>query len=221
MEEYLKGPQLSTESLIYKRKVYTPGFVDRNYEMLERTKPFILENGGIYPSNFFEHYHKINHYIKIISKALKIKNGVIKSDIVIHNNKIFFIEIAVRLSGGDFSETLIPLSSSFNLLRNSINLATRCKINKDDLKIKFKNKFLANRYFFSKKGKLKKIYGVEKIINKSWIKKFKIFYGLNQSLPTTTNHATRLGVFVVEAKSKDLLNKRIKMVYDKIKFKIV
>lgn len=221
VEEYLTGPQLSTESFIYKGKVYTPGFVDRNYEMLEKTKPFIIENGGVYPSSFFKYYDEINSYIKIISKALKIKNGVIKSDIVIHNSKIFFIEIAVRLSGGDFSETLIPLSSSFNLLKNSINLATGNKINKNDLKIKFKNKFLANRYFFSKKGKLKKIYGMEKIINKSWIKKFKIFYNVNESLPATTNHATRLGVFVVEAKSRDLLNKRIKMVYDKIKFKII
>ena len=221
IEEYLEGPQISTESLIYNGQIYTAGYVDRNYEMLDATEPAIIENGGTYPSNYFKFYNPINNYIHTLAKKLNIKNGVIKGDLVLNKNKIFFIEIAVRLSGGDFSESVIPLSSSFNLLKNSINLVTGCKINKDDLKIKFKNKFLANRYFFSKKGKLKKIYGVEKIINKSWIKKFKIFYDLNQSLPATINHATRLGVFVVEAKSKDLLNKRIKMVYDKIRFKIV
>ena len=47
---------------------------------------------------------------------------------------------------------MIPLSSSFDLIRNSINLAIRNKIGQNDLNIKFKDTYLANRYFFSKKG---------------------------------------------------------------------
>ena len=137
IEEYLEGPQISTESLIYNSQIYTAGYVDRNYEMLNTTKPAIIENGGTYPSNYFKFYNLINNYLSILAKKLKIKNGVIKGDIVINKNKVFFIEIAVRLSGGDFSESVIPFSSSFNLIKNSIKLAINKKLKKKELKINF------------------------------------------------------------------------------------
>lgn len=223
VEEFLSGPQISTETFIKNKKIYTPGFVDRNYEMLEFTKPNVLENGANYPSKHREHYKQINKYIKILSQNLKIHNGVIKGDIVIHNKKIYFIEIAVRLSGGDFSESTIPLSSSFNLIKNSINLSLRNTIYKKDLKIKFKKKYyVANRYFFLKNpGKIIKIIGLNKMKTKSWIKKIKIFTKINDKLSRTTDHTNRLGVFVVEANSEELLKKRIKEVYKNIIFKIV
>ena len=191
IEEYLDGPQISTETFILNNKIFTPGYVDRNYEMLNKTKPQILENGGTYPSKHFEYYNQINSYIKIIAQKLKIRNGVIKGDIVIHKNKIYFIEIAVRLSGGDFSETMIPLSSSFDLIKNSINLSLGNKIKNKDLKINFSKLHFANRYFFAKKGKLIKINGIDRIKKKSWLKKIKIFKKIGDNLSTTTNHSNR------------------------------
>ena len=112
VEEFLTGPQISTETFIKNWKIFTPGYVDRNYEMMKHTKPNIIENGGSYPSKNLQYYDQINKFIKIISRSLKIKNGSINGDIVIHNNNVYFIEVAVRLSGGDFSETMI----SFHLL---------------------------------------------------------------------------------------------------------
>ena len=220
IEEYLEGPQISTESLIYNSQIFTAGYVDRNYEMLNTTKPAIIENGGTYPSNYIKFYNLINNYISILAKKLKIKNGVIKGDIVINKNKVFFIEIAVRLSGGDFSESVIPFSSSFNLIKNSIKLAINKKLKKEELKINFKKIYYANRYFFAKKGRLTKIDGIEKVEKKSWIKKILIFNKLGDKLEKTSNHSNRLGVFVLSAPSIGVLNKRIKYVYSKIKFKI-
>ena len=90
---------------------------------------------------------------------------------------------------------MIPLSSSFDLIRNSINLAIRNKIGQNDLNIKFKDTYLANRYFFSKKEKLNKIYGLNKIRKKAWIKKLKIFSSVGEKLSRTTNHTNRIGSF--------------------------
>jgi len=221
VEEYLAGPQISTETFILNGKIYTPGFVDRNYDLLQKTKPQILENGGTYPSKHFRYYNQINRYIKTISNRLQIRNGVIKGDIVINKNKVYFIEVAVRLSGGDFSETMIPLSSSFNIIKNSINLSLKNKINKKDLKIKFKNIHFANRYFFSKKGKLMKIDGLNNLKKKRWLKKIKIFKEIGENLPLTTNHSNRLGVFFVQAPTRNLLEKRINEVYKKVNFRII
>ena len=49
IEEYIPGDQISTESIIFEGKAYTPSFVDRNYEMLDRFSPHIIENGVIIP----------------------------------------------------------------------------------------------------------------------------------------------------------------------------
>ena len=48
VEEYLEGPQISTESAIINGQAFTPGFTDRNYEFLNRFAPYIIENGGHY-----------------------------------------------------------------------------------------------------------------------------------------------------------------------------
>ena len=66
------------------------------------------------------------------------------------------IEMASRLSGGDFSESLIPLGCGVNIVRSSLNLCLGKVINSYELEDKFVN-FVANRYFFERPGYLKSI----------------------------------------------------------------
>ena len=115
---------------------------------------------------------------------------------------------------------MIPLSSSFDLIKNSINLSLGNKIKNKDLKINFSNYTLLID-IFRKKGKLIKINGIDRIKKKSWLKKIKIFKKIGDNLSTTTNHSNRLGTFFIEAKTKRLLEKRINEVYRKVSFKIV
>src|SRR5207244_7258015 len=49
VEEYLAGPQISTEGLLLGGcgdHNTTCGFIDRNYEHLDTYSPYIVENGG-------------------------------------------------------------------------------------------------------------------------------------------------------------------------------
>ena len=39
VEEYLKGPQISTEAIIINGVGYPVGFTDRNYEFVDRFSP--------------------------------------------------------------------------------------------------------------------------------------------------------------------------------------
>src|ERR1041385_8575831 len=50
VEQYLDGPQVSTESIVVKGACHTPCLSDRNYEYLERFAPFFADNGGDLPS---------------------------------------------------------------------------------------------------------------------------------------------------------------------------
>lgn len=217
-EEFLEGPQLSTETIVVNNKTKTIGFADRNYEFLKKFEPKIIENGGTMPSKYLKtHFKDVQKTIEKIKKTLKISNGVIKGDLVIHKKKIYVIEIAYRLSGGDFSESLIPLNTGIDFIKLALQQSVGEKISLR--KIKIKNKlFVMNRYFFPKEGVLKKIEGIKKIKNKDFIKKIDFNYKKNQRIPTINSHKDRGGVFVIVGKNYQEANQRVKFVYSKIKF---
>lgn len=144
IEKYLDGPQVSTESFVVNGKIYNIGFADRNYKDMDKFLPNIIENGGDLPSIFMSDKHKfqLEKYLEIISKELNIKNGVIKGDIVIHNDNLYIIEFALRLSGGNFSTIEIPESTGVDFLKVAIKLHLNLEIDEDELLIKKTNLYL-------------------------------------------------------------------------------
>jgi biotin carboxylase len=124
VEQYLSGPQVSTESVVINAKCLTPGLSDRNYEFLERYAPFFIENGGDLPSRLApEIQTKIKHLVERAAAALGIVNGTVKGDIVVHDGEPYVIEMAARLSGGFFCTREIPLSSGVDFIGAAIKMA--------------------------------------------------------------------------------------------------
>jgi biotin carboxylase len=126
VEQYLAGPQVSTESVVINGKCFTPGLSDRNYEFLERFAPFFIENGGDLPSALSpDTQAKIKSVVERAAAALGIVNGTVKGDIVVHNGEPYVIEMAARLSGGFFCTREIPLSSGVDFVGAAIKMALR------------------------------------------------------------------------------------------------
>ncbi|MGE6432955.1 ATP-grasp domain-containing protein [Shewanella baltica] len=220
IEEYLQGPQVSTETLFHQGKGYTAGFVDRNYEMLDVFAPYILENGGWQPSRLSKlQRSEIEKLIDDVAKALDIENGVIKGDIVYTETGAKVIEVATRLSGGDFSESLVPLGLGINYVRTALEIALNIKPDFEAL-IPKQNKFVANRYFFPEKGQLIGIHGIEQVKTQSFVKKLEFFINVGEKIKPICSHADRAGVFIVIADSLEELEKRVSWVYETIVFEI-
>ena len=109
LERYLPGPQVSSESLIVDGRAFTPGISDRNYELLDRFAPFMIENGGDLPGICSdEQRDAINALIQHVADVMGVRNGVIKGDIVLVDGLPVIIEVATRLSGGYFCSHEIP-----------------------------------------------------------------------------------------------------------------
>ena len=202
LEEFLNGPQLSTETIILKGRAYTVGVSDRNYEFLKKFKPNIIENGSDMPSKFQKIFiSKINDLMQKISKNLGIENATLKGDLVIHKDKLFVIEVAARLSGGYFSSHMIPASSGVNLLKVAIKMNMQEKIPKNDIILRNKN-FVSQRFLFFDPGKVKNIR------TPKWIKKsnnvilFENILKKNYNIKQITNHTDRVGQVIVKAKKK-------------------
>jgi len=124
VEQYLSGPQVSTESIIVAGRCFTPGLSDRNYEFLDRYAPFFVENGGDLPTALsVDVQEKIRAVVSRAAAALGIANGTVKGDVVVHDGKPYIIEVAARLSGGYFCTREIPLSSGVDFVGAAIRIA--------------------------------------------------------------------------------------------------
>lgn len=222
VEAFIEGDQISTESILWQGKAYTPGFVDRNYEMFDRFAPSVIENGGIHPSKVTGVLKdQVKDLVERAALALGIQNGVAKGDVVIAlDGTPMIIEMAARLSGGDFSESLIPLGCGVNIVNAAIQIAIGSTPNLNELSDKWEMA-VANRYFFGTPGKLIAIHGLEEARALDGVQKLEIYAKPGDNIGQIKFHAGRLGVFTVVANNRDQVQGRVRAVYDLIHFEIL
>lgn len=214
VEEYIPGNQISTESILWKGKAYTPGFVDRNYEMLDRFAPHFIENGGMHPSMVTGTLKAaIEDLVERAALALGIENGVCKGDVVIAlDGTPMIIEMAARLSGGDFSESLIPLGCGVNIVKAAIPIAIGQAPDLAALNDRWE-RIIANRYFFGIPGRLVAIHGLEEARYLPWVHKINIYAKPGDFISKIKFHAGRLGVLIVEVTDRVQLAERVDHIY--------
>ena len=218
LEEFLDGMQISSESFIVNGKVYTVGLSERNYEFLDKFVPFIIENGGDLPPLLTnKQREKIDEQISKCAKAFGVKNGVIKGDLVVHEGKIFVIEVALRLSGGHFSSVEIPLNTGVDFLKYAILMSLDKKIEAEKLKYKLE-KYVSLRYIFPyKKGVIKILQFPEWFKTSKDIVAYDFYYktGDTANYPVKS-HPERLGFFLIASDKKENVQKLIKQAYNDI-----
>lgn len=198
VEQYLPGPQLSTEGFMVDGEAFIPSIFDRNYEYLDRFAPFIVEDGGEMPSRFTEQFRKEVHDVMAAAAlALGIQNGIIKGDLVIHDGKVKVIELAARMSGGFFGTVAAPASCGVNLIEANIRLALGEKLRREELAAKWR-RGAAIRFAFPPEGKITSIRGWEKIHEDSACKFAHIFAKAGDTIAPITNHPGRPAVVVAE-----------------------
>jgi len=219
-EAYLTGPQISTETVMCRGRGVTPGFVDRNYEHLERFAPHVIENGGWLPSVLDAAARsQVETLVEAASLALGVTDGVTKGDVVMTPDGPKMIEMAARLSGGDFSESLVPLGTGVNYVKTAIQIALGDVPDFEALRPTL-HQAVANRYFFPDAGRLLGISGADEVRAEDWVKKLAFWYQPGDQVPAPISHAHRFGVFVVVAPDREELERRVAWVYGTIKIRI-
>jgi biotin carboxylase len=169
VEEYLDGPQVSTESIVIDGLCHTPGFSDRNYEYLETYAPFFIENGGDLPSHLpADIQTKVKDVVARAAAALGVTTGTVKGDIVVHNGEPYVIELAARLSGGFFCTREIPLNTGVDFIGCAIKVALGEPISPEELKPKI-SAAVIQRYAFPAPGRVISVTGAEDAMKVSGI----------------------------------------------------
>lgn len=161
VEQYLSGPQVSTESIVIDGRCHTPGFSDRNYEYLDTYAPFFVENGGDLPSRLPDDIQaKVKAVVARAAAALGVANGTVKGDIVVHRGEPYAIELAARLSGGFFCTREIPLNTGVDFIGCAIRVALGEGVSAGELEPRGSTSVI-QRYAFPSPGRVVSIAGAD------------------------------------------------------------
>jgi biotin carboxylase len=221
VEGYLDGPQISTEAVIINGVGYSVGFTDRNYEFLDRFAPYMIENGGGFPSHLKGNDQNLVAKTAIkAGLAMSIVDGVSKGDMVLTDDGPKVIEIAPRLSGGWFSTDQIPIGIGVDLVGAAIKIALGESVGSLELKPKY-HKGVAVRYFFPQPGRLKKIRNADKFNGISWVHRLGFFIKPGDIVEPVTNHTKRAGFVITTGETRDQAIGRAMQVVDTIKIETV
>lgn len=208
VERFLPGPQVSTESLVIDGVAHTPGFSDRNYALLERYAPHMIEDGGDLPSHLDEGVQKaVRALVQQAAESLGIRDGVVKGDIVVSDGVPYVIELAARLSGGYFCTHEIPLNTGVDLVGAAIRSALGERVAAEDLKPRFLRP-VCQRYLFPEPGIIDAIEGVEEVAQRPGIALCEIRVRPGDRVGPVNAHPGRAGVIIATGETREEAQQR-------------
>ena len=134
LKEYMEGPELSVDSLVYDGEVYLLTIADR----IISGEPYFIERGHTIPSTLDdETLARVFDVMKQGIRALGIKVGASKADMKVTPDGPKIGEMTARLSGGFHSQYTDPLATGMCSMKAAIDIAMGKPLDKSDITPKF------------------------------------------------------------------------------------
>ncbi|WP_339672297.1 ATP-grasp domain-containing protein [Dasania marina] len=220
LERFVAGPQLSVEGMFVGDSYKAVAYADRNYENMQATKPYIVEDGGIIPSRFEgELLEQIRDLIERGALALGLQWGTVKADIVLSEQGPEIIELAGRLSGNYLATHHIPMAYGIDLVGVLIDLCMGKTIARERLTEQHK-KYLGVRYFFPLAGKITAIKHVDTVLQLPYVNMLDIYAQVGDMQATIDNHGARAGTIICEADNYQQAKQRVEDAVQAITFEV-
>ena len=203
VEEFVAGPQVTTEAVVVEGRTTTVACSDRNYEWLDRFAPFVIDNGGDLPTALTAPtVIAIEHLMAAAARALGVERGTVKGDLVIGPEGPLLIALAVRLSGGFFCTHEIPLATGVNVVECAIRLALGRPV-PDDMLVPRWSRGVSQRYFFPPPGTVVSVTGVDEVAMGEGIALLDLRVRPGTVVRPMTSQVCRGGVVIAVADTRD------------------
>lgn len=155
IEEYMEGPELSIDAIIFNEEITITGVADRIIEY----PPHFVETGHTMPSQLpLKLQSEACEVMKAGIRTLGITVGAAKGDIKLTKHGPMIGELAARLSGGFMSAYTYPLSSGVDLMKAVVEIALGQE--PENIEPVF-NKIAIERAIITKPGIVRRIIGLE------------------------------------------------------------
>lgn len=200
IEKFIDGLQISTEGLMCKDIFYCTGFGDRNYARIKNESPYIVEDGGDLPTVLVGSKKiLVEQEFEKAVRALEINWGPAKGDMIFGTDeRVYVVEVAARLSGGNFCYDKVPWSTGVDIVDILIDMTVGNEIDPRRF-VPTKNLATSQRYFFPPPGTITAITGVEEAMRLRHVKKVDIWLKKGDVVSPAVNHPSRVGYVIALA----------------------
>jgi biotin carboxylase len=220
LERFIVGPQLSVEGMFVDGQYYAVAYADRNYENMGETRPHIVEDGGVIPSQYEGPIlEEVRDLIERGARALGLTFGSVKADIVLGKNGPEIIELAGRLSGNYLATHHIPMAYGVDLVGALIDVCMGKAITAKAL-IPSKQKYLGVRYFFPIAGVIESIEGIDEVAARDYVSMLHVYVSPGDTQLPIDKHGARAGTIICEGETYAEAKKRVEDAVRAIKFKV-
>jgi len=194
VEEYMRGPEVSVETLSVNGTVHVIAITDK----LTTGAPRFVEMGHSQPSILPEDIREEINSIAIAAvKAIGIQDGPSHTEIIITNNGPKIVELGARLGGDNITSHLVPLSTGVDMVKCCIEIALG---QKPDLERKIE-KGSAIRYFRTAAGKIMDISGVDHAKKINGVKQICFIKNIGDSVNEIYCSTDRIGFIIAQSSS--------------------
>ncbi len=202
VEEYMEGPELSVDALIYKERITFAGIADR----ILAFKPYFVETGHNMPSAHPESLlEQVREVMTAGIKALGISHGAAKGDIKVTPSGVRIGELAARLSGGFMSAYTYPYSSGVSSIEAGIKIA----IGEDPGPLPLQRKMVCiERSILAEPGFIEEIHGPEYALNVAGVRHIFLTRQKGDLSVEPRSNVDKLGHIIAEGKTLEEAEQR-------------
>jgi len=203
-EKFVTGLQISTEGLIHDEVFHCTGFADRNYARLDDAVPFMVEDGGDIPTVLNPAQKKlVEAEFEKAARALGIDWGPAKGDMIFGDDgKPYVIEIAARLSGGNFCYDKVPWSTGVDIVDILVDMAVGNDVDPARF-VPTRDLATSQRYFFPAPGTIRGIDGLTAVQAMPHIRKVDVWARPGETVAALENHPSRVGYVISCAPTRE------------------
>ncbi|MBP3554300.1 MAG: ATP-grasp domain-containing protein [Clostridia bacterium] len=192
VEEYMRGPEVSVETLTVDGECHVIQITDK----LTTGAPHFVEMGHSQPTHHPKQIaDRIAEVAKMANKAVGITNGPSHTEIIVTEEGPKIVELGARLGGDCITTHLVPLSTGVDMVKSCILIALG---EKPDIEKKF-NKGSAIRYFAQKAGTICKIDGVEDAEAIDGVRQISFVEKVGAQITEIDSSAARLGFIIAQS----------------------
>lgn len=195
VEEYMKGPEVSVETLSINGVCHIVQITDK----VTTGVPHYVEMGHSQPARHNkETLYEIAQITKMANEAIGIKNGPSHTEIIVTSDGPKIVEVGARLGGDNITTHLVPLSTGVDMVEACIKISLG---ENPDIIPKFSG-CSAIRYFRQSAGTIKRIEGIEKAEKIKGVQQISIIHGIGEQITDIVDSGSRIGFVIAQGNSE-------------------
>ncbi len=164
VEQYLEGPQYIVEALVINKKVHIVAVIEQDVEFVNGH--FIITGYSLYIDDDKEFMEKLQSAVDVIIAKHRYESGPCHLEMRLVDDNWKLIEINPRISGAGMN-TFLEIGLGYSLVKETLNLALDEPVN---ITPRFKKPTYAKYIIINVRGKLVKVTGESKVIEKEGVK---------------------------------------------------